>query len=182
MSVLIFSSFHFVIRENSFFTYFVGIIVGVDTGAYYLLLILFTLKIMQQAFLPVAAWFGTADCLDAFLIAFLLPLFVINVVAGSFNAAFMPTFIQVTEKKGFKVAQELFSSIMTWSIGLLILISLLLAFFAPYYLPILGLGFSPAKLQLTRYMLLFLLPVVFFKGLSNIWAIVLNAEERLSFK
>jgi len=131
--------------------------------------------------LTVAAWFGTADCLDAFLIAFLLPLFVINVVAGSFNAAFIPTFIQVTEKKGFKVAQELFSSIMTWSIGLLILISLLLAFFAPYYLPILGLGFSPAKLQLTRYMLLILLPVVFFKGLSNIWAGVLNAEERLSF-
>ncbi len=55
MSVLIFSSFHFVIREDSFFTYFVGITVGVDTEAYYLLLILFTLKIMQQAFLPVAA-------------------------------------------------------------------------------------------------------------------------------
>ena len=130
--------------------------------------------------LTVAAWFGTADCLDAFLIAFLLPLFVINVVAGSFNAAFIPTFIQVTEKKGFKVAQELFSSIMTWSIGLLILISLLLAFFAPYYLPILGLGFSPAKLQLTRYMLLILLPVIFFKGLSNIWASVLNAGERFA--
>ena len=130
--------------------------------------------------LTVAAWFGTADCLDAFLIAFLLPLFVINVVAGSFNAAFIPTFIQVTEKKGFKVAQELFSSIMTWSIGLLILISLLLAFFAPYYLPILGLGFSPAKLQLTRYMLLILLPVIFFKGLSNIWAGVLNAGERFA--
>ncbi len=130
--------------------------------------------------LTVAAWFGTADCLDAFLVAFLLPLFVINVVAGSFNAAFIPTFIQVTEKKGFKVAQELFSSIMTWSIGLLILISLLLAFFAPYYLPILGLGFSPAKLELTRYMLLILLPVVFFKGLSNIWASVLNAGERFA--
>ena len=28
--------------------------------------------------LTVAAWFGTADCLDAFLIAFLLPTFVIN--------------------------------------------------------------------------------------------------------
>jgi putative peptidoglycan lipid II flippase len=131
--------------------------------------------------LTVAAWFGTEDCLDAFLIAFLLPLFVINVVAGSFNAAFIPTFIQVTEKKDFKVAQELFSSIMTWSIGLLIFVSLLLAFFAPYYLPILGSGFSAAKLQMARYMLLFLLPVVFFKGLSNIWAGVLNAEERLSF-
>jgi len=45
--------------------------------------------------LTVAAWFGTADCLDVFLIAFLLLIFVINVVAGSFNAAFIPTFIHV---------------------------------------------------------------------------------------
>ena len=52
--------------------------------------------------LTVGAWFGTADCLDAFLIAFLLPLFVINVVAGSFNAAFIPTFIQVTEKRALR--------------------------------------------------------------------------------
>ena len=32
--------------------------------------------------LAVAAWFGTADSLDAFLIAFLLPTFVINVAVG----------------------------------------------------------------------------------------------------
>jgi len=131
--------------------------------------------------LTVAAWFGTTDCLDAFLIAFLLPLFVINVVAGSFNVASVPTFIRVVHEQGLRAAQELFSSIITLSIGLLIIISLLLALLAPYYLPVLGSGFSAAKLQTTRYMLLFLLPMVFFKGLSNIWAGVLNAEERLSF-
>ena len=49
--------------------------------------------------LTVAAWFGTTDCLDAFLIAFLLPLFVINVVAGSSNAVFMSAFIEVGEKR-----------------------------------------------------------------------------------
>jgi len=74
-------------------------------------LILFTLKIMQQAFISVAAWFGTADCIDAFLIAFLLPLFVINVVYGSFNVAFIPTFIRVMHKQGS--AQDIFSSIIT---------------------------------------------------------------------
>ncbi len=131
--------------------------------------------------LTVAAWFGTADCLDAFLIAFLLPLFVINVVAGSFNVAFMPTFIRVMHEQGLRAAQDLFSTIMIWSIGLLIIISLVLALLVPYYLPVLGSDFSAAKLQTTRYILLLLLPVVFFKGLSNVWAGVLNAEERLSF-
>jgi len=130
--------------------------------------------------LTIATLFGIADCLDAFLIAFLLPTFVINVVAGSFNAAFIPTFIQITEKKSFKAAQDLFSNIMAWSIGMLIVVSLLMALLAPFYLPILSLGFSPDKLQLTRSLLLLLLPVIFFKGLSYIWAGVLNAGEHFA--
>ena len=44
----------------------------------------------------VTAWFGTADALDAVLIAFFFPTFVINVVARSFNAAFIPTFMHAT--------------------------------------------------------------------------------------
>ncbi|RLB30558.1 MAG: virulence factor MviN [Deltaproteobacteria bacterium] len=130
--------------------------------------------------LTVAAWFGTADALDAFLIAFLLPTFVINVVAGSFTAAFLPTFIHLTEERGTNAAQDLLSGILAWSMVLLISVSLLMAVLAPFYLPILGLGFSPDKLQLTRSLLLLLLPVVFFKGLSNIWAGVLNAGEHFA--
>jgi len=130
--------------------------------------------------LTVAAWFGTADDLDAFLIAFLLPTFVINVVAGSFNAAFIPTFIHVTEERGPKAAQDLLSGILAWSMVLLIVVSFLMALLAPFYLPILSLGFSPDKLQLTRSLLLILLPVIFFKGLSNIWAGALNAGEHFA--
>jgi len=130
--------------------------------------------------LTIAAWFGTADDLDAFLIAFLLPTFVINVVAGSFNAAFIPRFIHVSEERGPNAAQELLSGIMAWSMVLLIIVSLLVAVLAPFYLPILGLGFSPDKLQLTGSLLLLLLPVIFFKGLSNIWAGVLNAGEHFA--
>jgi len=130
--------------------------------------------------LTVAAWFGTADALDAFLIAFLVPTFVINVVAGSFTAAFMPTFIRVSEERGPNAALELMANVLAWSMGLLIVVSLLMAFLAPLYLPILSLGFSPDKLQLTRSLLLLLLPVIFFKGLSYLWAGVLNAGERFA--
>ena len=72
--------------------------------------------------LTVPAWFGTADCLDAFLIAFLLPLFVINVVAGSFNVAFIPTFIRVMHEQGLRAVQDPFSCIIILGIGLLIII------------------------------------------------------------
>src|SRR5690349_2910581 len=39
--------------------------------------------------------FGASDQLDALLIAFLLPAVVMNIAAGSFNAALIPTYIEV---------------------------------------------------------------------------------------
>ncbi|MDI7261090.1 MAG: virulence factor MviN, partial [Thermodesulfobacteriota bacterium] len=43
----------------------------------------------------VAAWFGTSDALDAFLMAMVIPTFVINVIAGSFHSALIPAYIHV---------------------------------------------------------------------------------------
>src|SRR5215212_8536590 len=48
----------------------------------------------------VAASFGTGDAIDAFLIAFILPIYVISIVAGSFSAALIPTYIQVQQNEG----------------------------------------------------------------------------------
>ena len=128
----------------------------------------------------VAHQFGTADALDAFLIAFLLPSFAINVVAGSFNAAFIPTFIQVREQEGREAAQRLFSSVMVWSTALLIVVSVLLALTASHVLPILGSGFVSEKLALTRSLFYVLLPALFVSGLVTIWAATLNAGERFA--
>jgi putative peptidoglycan lipid II flippase len=128
----------------------------------------------------VAHQFGTGDALDAFLIAFLLPSFAINVVAGSFNAALVPTFIQVREHEGREAAQRLFSSVMVWSTALLIAVSALLALTASYILPILGSGFSQEKLELTRLLFFVLLPALTVSGLATIWAAILNANERFA--
>ena len=131
--------------------------------------------------LIVAAYFGTGDDLDAFLIALLLPLFTINVLTGSFTSSFLPTFIRVMKAEGLDRAQELFSGIMGWGVGLLCLVTLLLALLAPFYLPILCSGFSVAKLKMTESILIRLLPIILFKGISNIWAGILNALERFAF-
>src|SRR5262245_36277868 len=48
----------------------------------------------------VAASFGTADTVDALLTAFLLPSFLINVIAGSFRNALIPIYVAVREKQG----------------------------------------------------------------------------------
>src|SRR2546428_10029287 len=57
--------------------------------------------------LAVAYRFGTGDAVDAFLIAFLVPSLVVNVVAGSLTAAFTPVYIQVRETQGVSAARRL---------------------------------------------------------------------------
>ena len=124
-----------------------------------------------------ARWFGRSDALDAFLIAFLLPSFLVNLIAGSFNAAMIPTFIEVREREGKAAAQRLFSGVMVVSLGLLVGASAVVGVLAPYFLPLLGSGFSLAKLMLTRHLLYALLPFILLSGLAVAWTAVLNAGE-----
>jgi putative peptidoglycan lipid II flippase len=108
----------------------------------------------------VVAWrFGTGDELDAFLIALIIPSFIINVVAGSFNAALIPTYVQVREQEGMAAAQRLFSGVMVWSLGLLGITTLLMVAAAPLYLTWIAQGFSPEKLSLTFRLLCLIAPV-----------------------
>ncbi len=130
--------------------------------------------------LMLAHQFGTGDALDAFLIAFLLPSFIIQVVAGSFNIALIPTYVRVREHEGQDAAQRLFSNAMVWSTASLAAVSALLALLAPYILPVMASGFGPEKLALTRSLFYLLLPALIVSGLSTIWKAILNAGERFA--
>ena len=127
--------------------------------------------------LTVAAWFGTGDALDAFLIALLVPTFAVNIIGGSLSAAFVPTFIQVNQHQGLAAAQNILSNVIGWFLSLCFVLSILIFFLAPYYLPALCSGFSDEKLHLTQIILYLLIPVIGLKGLSNICAGVLNCLE-----
>jgi len=128
----------------------------------------------------VAHQFGVGDGLDAFLIAFLLPSVAINVIAGSFNAALIPTYIQIRDQQGKQAAQSLFSSVMICSIALLVTASILLAFVAPHAIATIGSGFGPEKLAFTRNLFFILLPALPLSGMFVTWAAVLNAGERFA--
>ena len=62
--------------------------------------------------LAVARQFGTGDAMDALLIAFLLPSYAVNVLAGSCSTALVPTFVQVRENEGQEKAQQLLSGVI----------------------------------------------------------------------
>ena len=129
----------------------------------------------------VVAWnFGTGDELDAFLIALLVPSFIISVIADSFNAALIPTYIQVQEQKGKGAAQRLFAGTIVWSLGLLSIAAILMVVTAPLYLSVIATGFSQEKLNLTFQLLYALAPVIILSGIVTIWSAVLNAGERFA--
>src|SRR5213078_2946531 len=118
--------------------------------------------------------------LDAFLMAFLLPQFVITLVGGSLNFALIPTYIQVREHEGQEAAQRLFSSVMVWSAGLLIALSVVLALTVSYTLPISASGFSAEKLALATALYYTLLPCLVFSGMATTWSAILNAQDRFA--
>ena len=128
--------------------------------------------------IAVAYQFGMSDELDAFLIAFLLPQFAINLIGGSLNAALIPTYIQVREQEGQRAAQRVLSSVMVLSVGFLVILSVFLALTASYILPLVASGFAAEKLALTQSLYYVLLSTLVLSGLTTTWGAILNAENR----
>jgi putative peptidoglycan lipid II flippase len=130
--------------------------------------------------LVVANQFGAGDALDALLIAFLLPSYAINVLAGSCSTALVPTFVQVRENEGQVKAQQLLSGVIISITIVLAVLSVLLGLTVSFILPILGSGFSISKLALTRSLSFVFLPILVISGIKMTWAAVLNACERFA--
>lgn len=128
----------------------------------------------------IAMQFGTSDALDAFLIAYVLPAFAINLIGGSLNAALIPTYIQVQTQEGTQAAQHLLSSVMVWTIGILMALSVLLALTSPYLFPLMGSGFTAEKLALVQSLFYIMLPTLVLTGIATIWRALLNACNRFA--
>jgi putative peptidoglycan lipid II flippase len=130
--------------------------------------------------LAIAQWFGRGDALDAFLIAFLLPSFAVNLIMGAFGAALIPVLVEARHKQDQEATDKLLSSLTVISAIALAAIALVLGVFAPYYLPYLGSNFSPEKLRLTRELLYALLPWIVLNGMATLASSVLNAGEKFA--
>ncbi len=129
--------------------------------------------------LVVADVFGRGNAIDAFVIAFLIPGLLVNLFAESMNQALIPTLVRVREQDGQGSAQELLSSAMRWSAGLLVCGAGGLGLVARVVFPLV-LRFPAEKLALTEHLFYGLLPVVLLAGLASNCTAVLNTEERFA--
>ena len=130
--------------------------------------------------LIVARSFGRGDEIDAFLIAFVLPSFVLNIGMSALGFALVPVFVETRQKEGIEAAQQLFSGMMLLGCISMVAVAVLLGLLAPFFLPLMGHSFSPAKLELTRELLYLLLPWIIFSGIASLAASVLNASEKFA--
>jgi putative peptidoglycan lipid II flippase len=126
----------------------------------------------------VAYRFGVGDALDAFLVAFLIPSFAINVVANSFYAAFIPAFVRVRDQQGAAAANRLFATVLLVTFVLLVVVAATLAFAGPWLLSPVVTAFAAQKRALTLDLFYWLLPVTVIHGLVVLCAAVLNASQR----
>lgn len=125
-----------------------------------------------------AAYFGTQDSIDAFLIAFLVPSIVINVVAASLSNAIVPRYSRQLIGGDTAAAQLFVRRMLGLACMLFLVIGVSLFMLSPWIVPFVGRGFNPEKLALTSSLYVRLLPLVLIAGLGTLLSSILNTRER----
>jgi putative peptidoglycan lipid II flippase len=127
--------------------------------------------------LVIANYYGTSDALDAFLTAYLVLSFIVNIAASAFSVTVTPIYTEIKMIRGEEAAKTYLTSLAAWSMALLTILSIVMIVPARYYLPLLASGFVPEKLALTLRMVYVMTPLIFISGLSSLLLAFLNANR-----
>lgn len=129
----------------------------------------------------VANAFGTSPEMDAFNAANRVTETLFNLVAGgALGSAFIPTFTELLTKEKKQEAWKLASAVANWVFIILIILSILIAIFAPQVVRyILAPGFSndPDQEALTIHLVRLMLPSAALFGLSGLVMGILNSHQ-----
>lgn len=124
-----------------------------------------------------AGEFGAGPELDIYYAAFRIPDLIFNlIILGTLSAGFIPVFTNYIKNQ--KKAWELVNTLVNVLSFGVILVSILLAFLAPWLSKIIAPGFSASQLELTTTFtrIMFLSPVLL--GISGIFGSVLQSYKR----
>jgi len=127
-----------------------------------------------------AYWFGAGPSVDAFVIAYALPTFVVNTAAGALGPVFTPMLLKVRHDDGPIAADRFAADIRTANAIVGTAVALLLAATGPWVLRALAPGFDAERLAIATQCLYLLLPAVVLGNVSYFWAALLNADRRFA--
>lgn len=126
-----------------------------------------------------ARYYGLSDELDAFFIAMLVPMFIVNVFCQSFGASSIPVFMEAL-KKSEAEGQYMLSNLVMHISKYLFVICVVLALAGPFLLKIIGWSFPEDKYYLSLTLLYAALPLLFFSGVAILGNSILNARMHFS--
>ena len=125
-----------------------------------------------------ADYFGRSDPIEAYLVAALIPIFLINATGNSIGAGFVPTLLRVRHDHDQQTASDLIAAMLLLALALVAAAMLVAALLFPFVLPLIARGFAPPKLALALHVFYWLLPVVAIGALGKFWLAILNGYER----
>lgn len=123
----------------------------------------------------IARYFGAGAELDAYLLAFLVPSFMAEVLCGSIVPALVPCLIELHHHQKDRAAIDVSAGAIRRSLIFVGAIAAVLAVFAG--LSIAWHSASP-QFALTLMLFLLMLPILPISAASNVWRAVLNANGR----
>jgi len=128
----------------------------------------------------IAMIYGRGPEVDAFFVALALPVFLVQLIAGSFQIAVVPGLLAAARAGGRQQASAL-AGAGTVTIALVIAVfALLAAACAPLYLPVVAPGFSERALLLAADMLWIMTLFAILGGLAYAGGAMLTAERRFA--
>ena len=161
---------------------FTHLLKGIDRKVFKKILLVGSLALLVKIIgfakeLCIAHRFGTSDEVDAYLVAFAIPVLVAYVVGEAIADAVIPAYTR-KELRDHSAARRLISQAFLISLGLLTLCSLIAWFLSGEIAAVIGHQFETAKQQLSAEMLRLLLPFAVFFGTAPILAGYLQVNDR----
>lgn len=130
--------------------------------------------------LAIAKYFGVSAESDAYFLAVLIPMHLINVVAGSINIALVPRMIKTEEESGEKAAHHLIENSAAMTLALLIAFGLVAGLSFPFFASRLADHVTDASADLARNLLWAMIPMLILSGMATVWSGILTAKERFA--
>lgn len=129
----------------------------------------------------IAAFFGASAQTDAFVIAFTIPRFFLNVLGGgSLTAAFVPVFKTYMGKEEKQEAWDLARDVLNIIFVLVASLSILGILFSPIFVPIFAPGFEKETALLTAKLTRIIFPALIFFCLASVVKAILQAQHQFT--
>lgn len=125
----------------------------------------------------VANYFGATGVTDAFLVALIIPTYILALFAGGFGTLVVPFYLEKKSKSAEAARRFVNSALTVWGI-IFIGLSILILIFAPAIVRIMAYGFKGERFELAVTLTRYLVIVGLFTVLNGIFTGLLQAEKQ----